>query len=120
MQVIVTARHCELSDQMRHNIERQFQRLSRFEPRATRAEVTVTGTKKGFETEALVSIERSARVHARAEGSEVRSAVDRLSEKLRVQLRRNHERRRDHRAPPMDEIAAAPDLGEDDEPWNEP
>lgn len=108
MQVIITARHCDLPDDIRSLIERQFENLTRYESRATRAEVAVTGGKNVFEAEAVVSVDGSDRVHGRAEAGEMRSAVDRLVEKLSVQLRRRHKRRREHRAPPMDELFGAP------------
>ncbi len=107
MHVIVTARHCELSDEVREDIQRRFDALEKFEARASRAEITVTGEKKGFEVEALVSVDRADRVHAHARALEMRSALDRVLHKLEVQLRRLHDRSRTHRAPPLDEIVAA-------------
>jgi ribosomal subunit interface protein len=107
MQVIVTARHCELDSEVRERIDQQFQNLEKFEPRVTRAEVTVTEEKSGFEAEAVLSIDRAERVHGHAEAPQVRDAVDRLIDKLGVQLRRAHSRRRDHKAPPMDQVFGA-------------
>lgn len=104
MQVIVTARHCELDADTRERIDRQFQNLEKFEPRVTRAEVTVTGEKNGFRAEAVLSVDRADRVHGHADAADVREAVDRLIDKLGVQLRRSHSRRRDHKAPPMDQV----------------
>ncbi|MDX1579647.1 MAG: ribosome-associated translation inhibitor RaiA [Gemmatimonadota bacterium] len=117
MHVIITARHCDIPDQLRSLIEERFAALTRFEPRASRAEVAVTGRKNGFEAEAVVSVDRSERVHGRAEESEMRMAIDRLVQKVSVQLRRRHGRRRDHRAPPMDELFGDPStVSEADEP----
>lgn len=108
MQVIITARHCDISEDLRSLIERQVENLSRYESRATRAEVAVTGGKKLFEAEAIVSVDGADRVHASAQAEDMRSAVDRMVEKLSVQLRRRHKRRREHRAPPMDELFGSP------------
>ena len=69
------------------------------------------GLQNGFGAEALVSVDRADRVYARAEAAEMRSALDRVVEKLAVQLRRAHDRHHEHRAPPMDEIFTPPDGG---------
>lgn len=104
MQLILTARHFKLPDDLRGQIEERLDRLERFERRASRAEITLTQEKSGFEAEALVSIDRADRIHARAEAADVRTAIDRLMEKLTVQLRRGHDRHHAHQAPPLDEI----------------
>lgn len=106
MQLILTARHTTLSDEIRDLVQSRFDRLERFEKRASRAEVTVTEEKNGFAAEAVISIDRASRVHARAEAGDARSAVDRLVERLGVQLRRLHDRHHEHQAPPLDEIVA--------------
>jgi len=111
MQIIVTGRHCEVDQELRDVTAARFEHLKRFEPRVSRAEVTVTAVKNRFEAEALLSVDRADRVHARAEASEMRSALDRVVEKLSVQLRRAHSRQTKHRAPPMDELFAAPPAG---------
>jgi ribosomal subunit interface protein len=117
MQMIVTGRHCQVGPELREVLEEQFEHLRRFEPRVSRAEVTITAVKQGFEAEALLSVDRADRVHARAEAPEMRTAMDRVLDKLSVQLRRGHARHREHRAPPMDEIFSAPaiDADADDE-----
>ena len=104
MQMIITGRHCDVDPELREVFQRRFDHLERFEPRASRAEVTVTAVKHGFEAEALVSVDRADRVHARAEAPEMRSALDRVVEKIGKQLRRLHGRHHEHRAPPMDEL----------------
>lgn len=108
MQIIFTCRNCEMDADTQETIHRRFDHLERYEPRASRAEVTVTAEKKGFVVEALVSVDRAERVHAHADAAEMRDAVDRVVEKLSVQLRRQHSRHHEHRAPPMDEIFTPP------------
>lgn len=104
MQLILTARHFRMSDDLRAFVEQRLDRLERFESRASRAEVTLTQEKNGFDAEALISIDRADRIHARASAGDARSAVDRMVEKLSVQLRRRHDRHHEHQAPPLDEI----------------
>ena len=47
-------------------------------------------------------------MHGEAEGPDPRTALDRLTEKLGNQLRRNHDRYHEHAAPPMDELFGDP------------
>ena len=114
MQMIITGRHCEVDSELKDVIRRRFEHLVRFDSRVSRAEVTVTAMKRGFEAEGLLSVDRADRVHARAEADEMRTAVDRVVEKLGRQLRRKHGRHHEHRAPPMDELfgAVPPDSDE--------
>lgn len=99
MNVILSVRNSRIDDDIRELVQRRFDHLERYEPRASKAEVTLTETKKRVEVEALVSIDRADRVHARAEAEDARTAIDRLVEKLGVQLRRSRGRRRNHQAP---------------------
>lgn len=108
MHVILSARGCELDDDLRRLIQRRFDRLERYEPRASTAEVTVTAERLRYEIEALVRVDGDERVHGRADADEIRSAVDRLVQKLGRQLRRRHARRRDHKAPALGEMTGPP------------
>ncbi len=108
MQVIITARHTELPDQIREHIEEQFQRLSRFEPRASRSEVTLREEGGSCVVEAVVSIDGQAPVHGAAAGEMFRSATDRLIDKLTTQLKKVRSRRKDHRGP-VPELNQEPD-----------
>lgn len=108
MHVILSARGCEVGDDLRELIQRRFDHLERYEPRASRAEVTVTAERLRYEAEALVRVDGGERVHGRADADEIRSAVDRLARKLARQLRRRHERHRDHQAPALGEMGGPP------------
>lgn len=114
MQVIVTARNCEISSEIRDAIDARFDHLQRFESRASRAEVVFTGEKTRIRAEAVISVDRGQRIRGEGEGPDPRSALDKLAHKLGVQLRRKHEQHRAHRAPPMDELFGDPtvDMGE--------
>ena len=106
-QVIITGRHCDVDPELRDVFQKRFDHLERYESRASRAEVTVTAVKRGFEAEALISIDRADRVHARAGAADMRSALDRVVEKLGKQLRRLHDRHHEHRA----DVAPLHELG---------
>jgi ribosomal subunit interface protein len=104
MNVILSVRNSQIDEDLRELVQRRFDHLERYEPRASKAEVTLTEGKKRVEVEALVSVDRADRVHARAEADDARSAIDRLVEKLGVQLRRRRGRRREHQAPSREDL----------------
>ena len=100
MQIIISVRHGEVTHRVREAVEHQLRRLSRFEPRLSRAEVALLEEKNRCEVEAKVSVERMGLFHARAEGPELPIAVNRVVDKLARQLRRSHSRRQDHQGVP--------------------
>ncbi|MFQ5678629.1 MAG: ribosome hibernation-promoting factor, HPF/YfiA family [Gemmatimonadota bacterium] len=102
MQVIVSGRRFEVTNPLRQVVEERVRRLERFEPRLTRAEVTLLDGKNRCEVEARVSVAREGLMHARAEATDFRTAVDRAVDKLGRQLRRLHARRRSHRGVPKE------------------
>ena len=114
MQIIITARNCEIAPDVREATDQRFEHMTKFEPRVSRAEVVFTGEKNHVRAEALLSVDRGERIHGQADGPDPKAALDRLAQKLRVQLRRIHERHHAHRAPPMDELFGAPDGAEED------
>lgn len=107
MRTIITARNTDVSE-LRDVIESRFERLERFESRASRADVVFTREKMGTRAAAVVSIDRGRPVHAEAAGPDARTALDRLVDKLVNQLRRYHDRHHAHAAPPMDELFGGP------------
>lgn len=111
MQVIVSARHCEVTEQLREVVETQFRRLDRFEPRVSRAEVRLLEEKNRWEVEATVSVERAGLVYASAHAPDFRTAVDRAVDKLSRQLRKVRSRRKDHQATPRDQIVPVDEPG---------
>lgn len=104
MQVILSTRHFEPTGRITELVEERFARLDRFEPRVSRAEVALLQEKNRFEVQATASVNGAGVLHARAEASDLRTAVDRAVEKLGRQLRRLHSRRRDHQATPREGI----------------
>lgn len=104
MQVIVSARRFDVTDELRRVVEGRFAKLSRFEPLVSRVEVVLLDEKNRCEVEARVSVDRGGILHARGEASDFRTALDRTVERLERQLRKHHSRRRDHQASPRSEI----------------
>lgn len=111
MQVIVSARHCEVTDQLREVVETQFRRLSRFEPRVSRVEVTLLEEKNHCEVEATLSVEGADLLYASAHAPDFRTAVDRAVDRLGRQLRKVRSRRKNHQATPRDRIIPTDERG---------
>lgn len=108
MQLIISGRNIDIDDALRSHIEEQFERLSRYEPRASRAEITVRQEKNRCVSEAVVTIDRRPPIHGQASADGCRTAIDQLQDKLARQLKKERGRRRDHRAPKLESL---PDEG---------
>lgn len=93
MQIILSARHVNLADDLRAHLDTQFMRLGRFDSRVSRVEVTLKEEKTRCIAEAVLSIDRASPIHGRAEAQDFRSAIDRLSDKLSRQLKKARSRR---------------------------
>lgn len=111
MQVIVSARHFDVTEELRGVVEARFGKLTRFEPRVSRAEVTLLEEKNRWEVEATVSVDRAGLLHAHGEATDFRTAVDRAVDKLERQLKRQRSRRRDHQALPREGLAIDEEVG---------
>lgn len=111
MQIVISTRHGEISDDERATAEEQCAGLTRYESRLSRVELTLTDEKNRWEGEALASVDRADPVHARAEGGDPRTVVDRLVDRMARQLKKLRERHTDHQAPPAG--ATPEDRGEE-------
>lgn len=106
MQVVVSTRHGEISDRLKEEAERLFGRLTRYESRISRVEVTFIEEKNRWEVEALASIDRAEPVHAHGEDTDPKTAVDAAADRMARQLRRLRSRHVDHQGP--DRASAGP------------
>lgn len=104
MQLIISGRNTDVTEDLRTRIEQQFERLRRYEPRTSRAEVTLWEEKNRCLAEAVLSIDRRPPVHGAAAAGAFRTALDRLHDKLVRQLKKERSQRRDHRAPPLETL----------------
>lgn len=99
MQIIVSGRNVEIAESLRAHIDEQFRRLTRFDPKISKVEVTLTEEKNRSIVEAHLSVDGAAPIHGRAEMADFRSALDRLVDKLSRQVKKKHSRRKEHKAP---------------------
>lgn len=108
MMVQVTGRHFDASAELQTSLEEQIKRLTRFNDHATGAHVVLDIDQSGLRT-ATVTINIAGRgpIAASSEGENMRRAVDGMLEKLERLLKKENERSKDHRAPPLGETISA-------------
>jgi ribosomal subunit interface protein len=96
MQTTVTARHCELSEDLKKRAEQLIERIAKRAQRAQRAQVIFEADNHRKIAEIQLSLPRGQLRVARGEAEDFRSALDRAEEKLLRQLdktgRRYHRR----------------------------
>ena len=103
MRVQITARHCDVPTDVLERTESQIRSLAKYQARASSADVVYSEEKLTRKVEVIVHIDGAEAVVAHGEGMEFRSALDEVVERLSRRLRRQRERRRDHKAPPLSE-----------------
>ena len=103
LRVQIAARHCEVPSDVMEKTEELVSSLSKYSPRASSAEVVYTEEKLTKTAEIIMHIDGGEPLIARGEGSEFRTALDQTIERMSRQLRRQRERRTDHKAPPLGE-----------------
>ncbi len=103
MRVQIAARHCELPDSVRERTREHIERLDRYDPAVSAAEVVYEEIKHIKTVEVILSIDRADPVVATGEGEEFRSALDQVVNRLRRILRRRRGQLKDHQAPRLSE-----------------
>lgn len=103
MRVQITTRHCDVPKDVLERTDSQIRSLAKYQARASAADVVYSEEKLTRKVEVVVYIDGAESVVARGEGTEFRTALDEVVERLSRQLRRQRERRRDHKAPPLSE-----------------
>jgi len=107
VRLTITERHCEIPNRVRDRTESLVNRLSKFEDRATAAEVVYIDENHTRKAEIIVHIDGAPHVVARGEGDDFRSALDRAVDRAKRILRKQRDQRRDHQAPPLSETMTA-------------
>lgn len=103
MRVQITARHCEVPEDVRERTEEQVQALAKYSPRASSADVVYMEERLTKVAEIIMHIDGGEPVVARGQGAEFRAALDEVIDHARRRLRKQRERRMDHKAPPLGE-----------------
>jgi ribosomal subunit interface protein len=123
--VVVSSRHCEVSDRFREHVEEKLSRLEKHDHRIIRVEVLLEKEARPREPERTVRVELTAKskgpvVRAEASAEDKMAALDLALDKMAAQMRRAADRKKVHRgqhtpeslgramartAPPVREVA---------------
>ena len=102
MDVVVTGRHCEVSDRFREHVSEKLVRLEKHDHRIIRVQVEVEEEKNPRQHDRSVKIELTAFskgpvIRAEAAAEDKMGALDLALDKMAAQMRRAADRRRVHR-----------------------
>ena len=102
MDVVVSSRHCEVSDRFREHVEDKLSRLEKHDHRIIRVDVLLEKEVRAREPERAVRIELTARskgpiVRAEACAEDKMAALDLALDKMASQMRKAADRRKVHR-----------------------
>lgn len=102
MDVVVTSRHCSVSEEFRALVEEKLTRLEKLEDRVIRVEVEVSAERNKRQHDQASSVEitlhaKGPVVRAEAAAHDKAAALDLAVDKLMAQLRRAADRKRVHR-----------------------
>jgi ribosomal subunit interface protein len=102
MDVVVTSRHCEVSDRFREHVEEKLSRLEKHDHRVIRVEAEVEVERKPrLQDRAvrvqLTAISRGPVIRAEAAAEDKLAALDLAIDKMAAQMRRAADRKRVHR-----------------------
>src|SRR5437867_2544547 len=101
MQILTTARHCEIDPELRLFVQQRLEKLGRFARDIHEAHLVVTA--EGYRHSAEITLRLNGHeLVSREESTEPRMAIDRAADRLEQTLRRfkekRAERKRDSRA----------------------
>ncbi len=102
MDVVVSSRHCEVSDRFREHVEEKLARLEKHNHRIIRVEVLLEKEARPREPERTVRVELTAKskgpvVRAEAAAEDKMAALDLALDKMAAQMRRAADRKKVHR-----------------------
>jgi ribosomal subunit interface protein len=102
MEVVVTGRHCEVSDRFREHVSEKLSRLEKHDHRIMRVQVEVEQERNPRQHDRATRVELTAFskgpvIRAEAAAEDKMSALDLALDKMQSQMRRAADRRRVHR-----------------------
>ncbi|WP_210650457.1 ribosome hibernation-promoting factor, HPF/YfiA family [Nocardioides sp. SYSU D00065] len=102
MEVVVTGRHCEVSDRFREHVSEKLTRLEKHDHRIMRVQVEVELEKNPRQHDRSTKVELTAFskgpvIRAEAAAADKMGALDLALDKMQAQMRRAADRRRVHR-----------------------
>ena len=102
MEVVVTGRHCEVSDRFREHVSEKLSRLEKHDHRIMRVQVEVEQERNPRQHDRATRVELTAFskgpvIRAEAAAEDKMGALDLALDKMQGQMRRAADRRRVHR-----------------------
>lgn len=102
MEVVVTGRHCELSDRFRSHVDEKLSKLEKHDHRIIRMKVEVECERNPRQADRAVRLQLTALskgpvIRAEAAAADKMAALDLALDKMAAQMRRASDRRRVHR-----------------------
>ncbi len=102
MEVVVSSRHCEVSERFREHVEEKLARLEKHDHRIIRVDVLLEKEARPRDHERTVRVELTAKsrgpiVRAEAAAEDKMAALDLALDKMAAQMRRAADRRKVHR-----------------------
>ncbi len=123
MDVVVTGRHCEISDRFRSHVDDKLSRLEKHDHRIIRVQVEVENERNPRQSDRAVRVELTAFskgpvIRAEAASVDKMGALDLALDKMAAQMRRAADRRHGHRgrgskAETAAELAALAEMADD-------
>lgn len=108
MQVNITGRHFDASTDLQANIEAQVASLVKFNDRITGAHVVLDKQPNDLRSaHADLTIAGAGVISATAEAESMHKAIDEMFERLTRLVKKDNERVKEHRAPPVDRVVEA-------------
>lgn len=102
MDVVVSSRHCEISERFREHVEDKLARLEKHDHRIIRVEVLLERERNARQPDRQVRVELTAKskgpvLRAEAAAEDKMAALDLALDKMSAQMRRAADRRKVHR-----------------------
>lgn len=99
MTIEFKGRHDHISPRMRDHAGKKLAKLSRFNDRVARIEVVADHVHEAPEVELIVHMRRGKPLVAKEQAATFANTIDLLIEKMEKQLKRQKEKRKDHKVP---------------------
>jgi putative sigma-54 modulation protein len=110
----ITGRHMDVTPALKRYIRARFERLERYDVSLDRLEIVLSVTKLQHTAEVVCSI-RGRRFQAKTSTREMYATVDQLADRLDGQIRKDKERRTEHKGRTKRPLPAAPSAPADGE-----
>ena len=105
MRIQIAARHCQVGDDVRERAEELVERLTRFDPGVSSAEVIFTEEGRTHRAETILHIDGKDHVVAHGDADDFTAALDKMYDRAKKILRRQHGAEKHHKGTPRSERA---------------